>query len=709
MEGLRKESICSSCNKRLDQFNTLVPCYHSLCVEESATLSGKPCPVCETVVSEVMPDQIKNLHNTILEILEHGKLDTGTAHPCLVEKCSTPATLYCQDDDEYYCDKHSMKMHKHGKRSEHKIVPIGQASAKPVPKCVVHTKENLIMFCSLCSVPVCRDCVISDHRNEIDHKLIPLDEGLTERKRRLDEECRRLQDASNHMQQVIEEATNTTTKVANARDSAILSSQLYFDGLIAELANARDLMISDIQKDGANNIASLTTFTAKISSHLRSVDSIANLCRTAIQDSDTDVWTSIEASLRKSIEILSRFQLGAFSTRSIVFELEKPFEDISSETIKNAFLSTEVLQLGSLAEKIKSDPCILFSWGSNSYGELGTPIGFGGNCNFPQQVHLAKTVLQISAGFHHSLALTEGGVIFSWGNNVYGELGLGDNKNYRTPMEITNLQKAIQISAGGGFSYAVVESGALYGWGCNLDGELGISEEKNFNVPQSIPKLRNVTHVSAGHTHSIALTKNGTLYSWGLNKTGQLGLGNNEAHRSVKKIKAISKVVKMQSGKNHSLALTEDGILYSWGSNKSGELGLGDTKSGYNTPQPVNLNQVSQIGAGEGFSMAITKEGKMYGWGKNNLGQLASDAKDVTLPTPVKIPGDSVPVSISCGHTHSIALMSSGELYVWGGNKQGQLGLGDNVSNKVPQIVKPGIVVQTSAGGHHTLVMVRQS
>lgn len=69
--------------------------------------------------------------------------------------------------------------------------------------------------------------------------------------------------------------------------------------------------------------------------------------------------------------------------------------------------------------------------------------------------------------------------MFSWGQNQYGQLGLGGNRqSISTPQIIQSLQGVpfTQLSAGGAHSFALTHSGAVFGWGCNKFGQLGLND-----------------------------------------------------------------------------------------------------------------------------------------------------------------------------------------------------------------------------------------
>ena len=107
---------------------------------------------------------------------------------------------------------------------------------------------------------------------------------------------------------------------------------------------------------------------------------------------------------------------------------------------------------------------------------------------------------QIVAGGCHTLALTEAGALYAWGYNDYGQLGIGNTVDQNAPVKIEGFDgDAIkQIVTGAHHTLALTEAGALYAWGDNQYGQLGIgSREHQLNAPVIIPKFRELLKISS--------------------------------------------------------------------------------------------------------------------------------------------------------------------------------------------------------------------
>lgn len=183
---------------------------------------------------------------------------------------------------------------------------------------------------------------------------------------------------------------------------------------------------------------------------------------------------------------------------------------------------------------ITSDGSV-WAWGSNAEGQLG----IGSDVSYqkkPVRISSLSKITRISAGNVHSMACKSNGTVWAWGDNADGQLGyFTGNTNSHTPQQVKasdgigNLINVVDISAGFAHSIALKDDGTVMAWGNNGDGRLGNGTETSVTLPASVKsttgqtKLQNVMAVSAGDTHSLALLKNGQVMAWGGNNDGQLG------------------------------------------------------------------------------------------------------------------------------------------------------------------------------------------
>ncbi|XP_059012671.1 X-linked retinitis pigmentosa GTPase regulator isoform X1 [Mustela lutreola] len=225
------------------------------------------------------------------------------------------------------------------------------------------------------------------------------------------------------------------------------------------------------------------------------------------------------------------------------------------------------------------------------------------------------------------------------------------------------------------------------------------------------------TFLSCGDEHTAIVTGNNKLYMFGSNNWGQLGLGSKSTINKPTCVKALKpeKVKFAACGRNHTLVSTEGGKVYAAGGNNEGQLGLGDTderNSFHLISFFTSQHKIKQLSAGSNTSAALTEDGELFMWGDNSEGQIGlKNITNVCVPQQVTV---GKPISwISCGYYHSAFVTTEGELYTFGEPESGKLGLPNQllVNHRMPQPV-PGIpekVVQVACGGGHTVVLTERA
>uniref|UniRef100_A0A8C3AVV7 HECT and RLD domain containing E3 ubiquitin protein ligase 4 n=1 Tax=Cyclopterus lumpus TaxID=8103 RepID=A0A8C3AVV7_CYCLU len=237
----------------------------------------------------------------------------------------------------------------------------------------------------------------------------------------------------------------------------------------------------------------------------------------------------------------------------------------------------------------------VFSWGLGSDGQLGLHnfeecVRVPRNIKSLSEVHIA----QVACGYWHSHALSRGGHVFSWGQNQYGQLGLGiDGQSISTPQIIQSLQGIPfnQISAGGAHSFALTLSGAVFGWGRNKFGQLGLNDCNDRFSPALLKSLRSqrVIYISCGEDHTAALTKLRGVFTFGAGGYGQLGHNSTNHEINPRKVFELmgNVVTQISCGRQHTLAFTPScGKMDSFGLAGNGQLG---TRSTCNRKSPMTF------------------------------------------------------------------------------------------------------------------------
>jgi alpha-tubulin suppressor-like RCC1 family protein len=233
---------------------------------------------------------------------------------------------------------------------------------------------------------------------------------------------------------------------------------------------------------------------------------------------------------------------------------------------------------------------------------------------------------------------------------------------------------------------AIDSRGQVFGCGLNGDGDLchpGLIER----VPELMP-LSDVTIATGARTHSL-FDSHGRVYACGSGDAGELGNGTTATHKTPTPVIGLPKgenVTVLTSSWEGSGALLADGSYYDWGYNKAGQLGDHTTA---NSARPVKVSlpapvtQVFQGGSGKknGQTIAILTGGSIYDWGANSDGQLGyGTTTSSDTPIQLQVPSGVKFTTVSSGGYATYAIDSSGRLWDWGSNTEGQLGLGPSIS-----------------------------
>ncbi len=328
-----------------------------------------------------------------------------------------------------------------------------------------------------------------------------------------------------------------------------------------------------------------------------------------------------------------------------------------------------------------------------------------------------ESILPVSGGSGHTIAVTKDGHVYTWGTNRSGQLGIKNVDGSAKPTLVEGIS-AVAVAAGYDFSVALSYTGTVYVWGMNQDKlpkEINITGVVKIdagqtdilalrtdgtvwqwtygNQPKAVQGLERIVDISAGGSHYLALGADGSVYAWGSNTFGQLGDGTTYEKQVPIKVPLLN-VVDISAGHTHSLASTYDGKVYAWGNNECGQLGIGTTD---NSAVPVcvkNLTKAIKVAAGNGMSMALNENGQVFTWGYGEYGQLGNGSNSISTTVPVSVT-NQLPniIYIECGVQHCLAVTEGGTLYAWGRNRDGQIGNAGNANSDISQRIMSDIYV----------------
>ena len=283
----------------------------------------------------------------------------------------------------------------------------------------------------------------------------------------------------------------------------------------------------------------------------------------------------------------------------------------------------------------------------------------------------------------------------------------------------TLVTNAKAISCGRYHSIVLMNDGSVYGTGYNYDGELGTGDDDDYKTTLTEMKMvygegsipvTNAKAIASGNGYTIVLMENGSVYGTGENYDGQLGTGDTTSQTILTQMTIrdgegsipVTNVKAIASGDSHTIVLTENGNLYGTGLNNDGQLGTGDTTS--QTILTPMINETGKtpiaISCGQDHTIVLMSDGTVYGIGNNNdgqLGDLTTDDIETTL-TPMIMPEGLKAIAITTGRYHTVVLMNNGTVYGTGANWDGQLGTGDenDQTTLTPMTIGDGITPVTN-------------
>jgi alpha-tubulin suppressor-like RCC1 family protein len=320
------------------------------------------------------------------------------------------------------------------------------------------------------------------------------------------------------------------------------------------------------------------------------------------------------------------------------------------------------------------------------------------------------------------------------------------NEPHRLPIDfLEEGDMIVSIAVGPDHNVALSQKKQLYSWGLNVFGQLGLGDQRDRVEPTKIPiriesvkQMRmssNFPSVPGGSTYIVVgeNAKDSTLFVTGENRFGQLGLGNHNHQHTLTRVDTLKNITDIWAGRFHAFAVAQhDGnfngsrtALYGFGLNDHGQLGLGTRENHYVIPQrfvTIDTATIREIAAGWHHTLILFRNGSICAFGWNTYGQLGIEGlrhqEHVLVPTFLSNNFVGRVIRIRAANSFSAALTSNrwrnsgsnGSLYTWGMNSRGQLGLGHNSDVNRPSRVNLTMIpymesiLDIQLGSHHTLI-----
>lgn len=320
------------------------------------------------------------------------------------------------------------------------------------------------------------------------------------------------------------------------------------------------------------------------------------------------------------------------------------------------------------------------------------------------------SAIAVAASTHHTLVACRDGSLYVFGLNKGGRLGLGDDCPQQCPLprQILALKRkrVVAIAAAENHSLCVTSDGMVWSWGNNQFGQLGDSSSNANNstatgrsIPRPVEDLKQVqcSSVAAGERHSVALSQRGEVYVWGNNGAGQMGVARRSGNQKVQRVEALWNTGSYQQQRKIAIAIAA-----------ADQSTLVLTAP---TPGMAQVNAVYWFGHGNHAPMKVHFETSSSP-GYTSSADFLSNSGMTRSQRLVN------PVSIACAKYHNAAISSDGRVYTWGTSSEslGRSGSGGkSPSHRItasPQLVTSmlpenggGVAVALSASDQHTAVV----
>ena len=432
------------------------------------------------------------------------------------------------------------------------------------------------------------------------------------------------------------------------------------------------------------------------------------------------------------------------------FNIYKNNDKKDNESFKkiNKYLSEYILDEMSYQKNAPSN--IVISFGKNNLFQ--TAHDYSENINSPRIIYslININIENIFSGYDYNYAIDENNKIYSWGLNSDGQCGISDNDFIQKPIEIAipELEKdeiINNIICGNKSTYFLSNKNKVYLCGYNM------LTKKNYYSPKRVKfsfEKELIVQIQLGEKFCLFLTKFGNVYSIGEEESFRLGLGdedfdNNEEPKDKeeemneiepKQVLNIMNIQLISCGYNHCFAVAKNNIIFCWGLNNRGQLGLNNIDEIQDSkeniifiPRKLVLNQeINNIFCGKDFTVFHTEKEEILVCGNNQEYQLGigkevyskfKEKNDCFKPKKVDQFYNLEILKVACGEDFCIAMVRDSNskivnIWSWGSNKEGQLGLGSNDENSRPKPVPSlleyvnHIPKDITCGKNHCLVLL---
>ncbi len=311
-------------------------------------------------------------------------------------------------------------------------------------------------------------------------------------------------------------------------------------------------------------------------------------------------------------------------------------------------------------------------WGDDNWGQHG--VGALSLAGTPTQAVAVSDVAELSAGHLFSCARSVAGAVWCWGRNDVSQASGRATRHQIGVARVANLT-AIAIAAGFDTACAVTDVGAVRCWGKNDDDVTGVAGPASRPDPIEVPSVTAATDVCVGIDHACAVVASGHVWCWGAAVNGKLGGAPENVAYPPTQVPTVTEAVQVECGLQHTCARLSTGSVMCWGRNQEAELGIG-SKGGTRGPiAVVDITDATDLAIGYEHSCVVRASGGVSCWGLDTgRGRLGTGAsRHIVFVRPQVVLDVERAVSIDAGRDSTCAVRDDGDTVCWGDNSFGQL------------------------------------
>jgi alpha-tubulin suppressor-like RCC1 family protein len=347
------------------------------------------------------------------------------------------------------------------------------------------------------------------------------------------------------------------------------------------------------------------------------------------------------------------------------------------------------------------------TYGSSFEGQLGRP-SLGSDIG---QVTGITNAISVSCGSRHTAIVKQDGTVWTFGENTSGELGYGSVGLIVNvvPAQASIIVDAISVSCGESFTVVLKNDGTVWTFGENVYGQLGYFSNPSL-VPALVPGITNAIEISCGESHTMVLKSDNTVWTFGYNQFGQLGNGSMDTSSNFvpSQVLGITDAIAISGGKFHSCIIRTDNTVWTFGNNVSGQLGNSTNINSSVPVQVTGMTDAEQVSGGSFHTAILKNDNTLWTSGNNLYGQFGNGT-NIGSNIPIQATDSSgTTVDVVTGSEYTIILKDNGIVWGSGQNSDGQLGIETSINQSIFVQSTSSIINTTLMDSSFVLMMTEE-